>query len=296
MMFIHPGAGTVPRLGRLRRHRDRAVADRGLARGARRCATACRFAWLAVAVALGVAVPSLQWLLVHADTVRAGTRARVRDRAARAPGRAARHHLGFPRASAATGSSAYAEAEEALSHAAETSPSPRILHEWALRRGDGRPRPRRAGACPERPRQQDGLGGLTAASMSLRRAEASAQQPSSAATRQHRRQRIWTTSPATKRAGRQPRQSAGALSRAPARLLAISPVTICNQCARSGPPGIYLTILRRFCSRFVLYDSMRTRARQTVADWPNLIGRARIFGARRVARNAAGICERRKTR
>ena len=90
-----------------------------------------RFAWLAVAVTLGVAVPSLQWLLVHSDSVRG--LARVRAFVTEPPER--------PDAQRGTTwdflgirsyrLERYPEAEEALSHAAETSPSPRILHEWA---------------------------------------------------------------------------------------------------------------------------------------------------------------------
>jgi len=90
-----------------------------------------RFAWLAVAVALGVAVPSLQWLVVHTDTVRG--LARVRAFVTEPPER--------PEAQRGTtwdylGIRSYrldrfADAEEALSHAAETAPSPRILLEWA---------------------------------------------------------------------------------------------------------------------------------------------------------------------
>jgi hypothetical protein len=36
-----------------------------------------RFGWLAVAVALGVAVPAVQWLIVHADTHRGLARVRA---------------------------------------------------------------------------------------------------------------------------------------------------------------------------------------------------------------------------
>lgn len=90
-----------------------------------------RFAWLAVAVALGVMVPSLQWLVVHADTVRG--LARVRAFVTEPPERPETQRgttwdfLGIRNYRLER----YAEAEEAFSHAVETSPSPRILHEWA---------------------------------------------------------------------------------------------------------------------------------------------------------------------
>jgi len=90
-----------------------------------------RFAWLAVAVMLGAAVPSLQWLLVHTDTVRglARVRAFVTEPPERTPTQRGTtwDFLGIR----SIRLERYAEAEEALSHAAETSPSPRILHEWA---------------------------------------------------------------------------------------------------------------------------------------------------------------------
>jgi tetratricopeptide (TPR) repeat protein len=91
-----------------------------------------RFAWLAVAVALGVAVPAAQWLIVHTDTVR-GLK-RVRAFVTEPP----------PRPDAQRGTTwdylgirnfrleRYPEAQEAFARAAETSPSPRILQEWAL--------------------------------------------------------------------------------------------------------------------------------------------------------------------
>jgi hypothetical protein len=90
-----------------------------------------RFAWLAVAVTLGVAVPSLQWLLVHADSVRGLTRVRafVTEPPLRTDAQRGTtwDFLGIR----SYRLERYPEAEEALSHAAETSPSPRILHEWA---------------------------------------------------------------------------------------------------------------------------------------------------------------------
>jgi hypothetical protein len=90
-----------------------------------------RFAWLAVAVTLGVAVPSLQWLLVHSDSVRGLKRVRafVTEPPVRPPAQRGTtwDFLGIR----SYRLERYAEAEEALSHAAETSPSPRILHEWA---------------------------------------------------------------------------------------------------------------------------------------------------------------------
>jgi hypothetical protein len=91
-----------------------------------------RFAWLAVAVTLGVAVPSLQWLIVHTDTVRG--LARVRAFVTESPQRPAPQrgttwdYLGIR----SFRLDRFADAQEAFAHAAETSPSPRILQEWGL--------------------------------------------------------------------------------------------------------------------------------------------------------------------
>jgi hypothetical protein len=91
-----------------------------------------RVAWLAVAVTLGVAVPAVQWLTVHADTVRGP--ARVRAFLLEPPPRPASQrgttwdYLGIR----SYRLERYADAQEAFAHAAEASPSPRILQEWAM--------------------------------------------------------------------------------------------------------------------------------------------------------------------
>jgi hypothetical protein len=91
-----------------------------------------RFAWLAVAATLGVVVPAVQWLIVHADTDRG--LARVRAFVLEPPARPASQrgttwdYLGIR----SYRLERYADAEEAFAHAAETSPSPRILQEWGL--------------------------------------------------------------------------------------------------------------------------------------------------------------------
>jgi Flp pilus assembly protein TadD len=91
-----------------------------------------RFAWLAVAVTLGVAVSAIQWLVVHTDTVRGLSRVRafVTEPPVRPPEQRGTtwDYLGIR----SFRLERYPEAKEAFAHAAETSPSPRILHEWAL--------------------------------------------------------------------------------------------------------------------------------------------------------------------
>jgi len=91
-----------------------------------------RFAWLAVAVALGVAAPAIQWLAVHTDTVRglARVRAFVTDPPERPPAQRGTtwDFLGIR----SYRLDRFPEAQAAFARAAETSPSPRILHEWAL--------------------------------------------------------------------------------------------------------------------------------------------------------------------
>jgi tetratricopeptide (TPR) repeat protein len=91
-----------------------------------------RFAWLAVAVTLGVAVPAIQWLVVHTDTVRglARVRAFVTEPPVRPPAQRGTtwDYLGIR----SYRLDRFTEAQDAFARAAETSPSPRILHEWAL--------------------------------------------------------------------------------------------------------------------------------------------------------------------
>jgi len=91
-----------------------------------------RFGWLAVAVALGVAMPAVQWLVVHTDTVHglARVRAFVTEPPERPPAQRGTtwdylgiRHYRLDR---------FPEAQAAFARAAETSPSPRILHEWAI--------------------------------------------------------------------------------------------------------------------------------------------------------------------
>jgi tetratricopeptide (TPR) repeat protein len=91
-----------------------------------------RFAWLAVAVSLGVAMPALQWLIVHTDTDRG--LARVRAFVLEPPLRPAPQrgttwdYLGIR----SYRLDRFDDAQAAFARAAETSPSPRILQEWAL--------------------------------------------------------------------------------------------------------------------------------------------------------------------
>lgn len=91
-----------------------------------------RFAWLAVTVALGVAIPALQWLVVHHDTDRGLERVRafVLEPPLRpAPERGTTwDYLGIRTFRLER----FGDAQEAFGRAAETSPSPRILQEWAL--------------------------------------------------------------------------------------------------------------------------------------------------------------------
>ena len=131
-----------------------------------------RYAWLAVAATLGVAVPSLEWLLVHTDTVRglARVRAFVTEPPERPPAQRGTtwDYLGIR----SYRLERYAEAEEALSHAAETSPSPRILHEWAYAAAMAGHDRAAQGAyqrlLAKDPGNQLGWMGLAAASMRLR--------------------------------------------------------------------------------------------------------------------------------
>jgi hypothetical protein len=102
--------------------------------------------WLAVAVAAGVAMPTVQWLEAQRDLGRG--LARVRAFVVEPPRRTdeergktwdflgIRHvRLGNDAASAHRDDEAhreYLQAADALAHAAETAPSPRILQEWGL--------------------------------------------------------------------------------------------------------------------------------------------------------------------
>jgi hypothetical protein len=131
-----------------------------------------RFAWIAVAVALGVAVPAVQWLVVHADIDRG--LARVRAFVLEPPPRPGVQrgttwdYLGIRNYRLGR----YAEAQEALARAVETTPSPRVLHEWALAAtmaGDLRTAQRAYQLMlGRRPESAEGWLGLLAVSMRLR--------------------------------------------------------------------------------------------------------------------------------
>jgi hypothetical protein len=102
--------------------------------------------WLGVAVLAGVAPPTLQWLEAQRDLNRGLTRVRAfvtepprrtdEERGTTWDFLGIRHvRLGNDAASAHLDDQAhgdYVQAAEALSHAAETVPSPRILQEWGL--------------------------------------------------------------------------------------------------------------------------------------------------------------------
>ncbi len=88
--------------------------------------------WIAVAVALGVAAPAVQWLLLPTDLERGFQRAHafVSEPPRRGDGERAEtwdflglRYLYLER---------WAEARNAFEHAAETAPSPRILKQWAI--------------------------------------------------------------------------------------------------------------------------------------------------------------------
>ena len=88
--------------------------------------------WLAAAVSLGAAAPAVEWLAHNADQERGFVRVRallteppVRERSERGN---TWDYLGIRYFRLER----WDQAAEALSHAAETSPSPRILQEWAL--------------------------------------------------------------------------------------------------------------------------------------------------------------------
>jgi hypothetical protein len=91
-----------------------------------------RSAWLALAIVLGVAVPAVQWLLVHGDSRRGLER--VRAFVTEPPTRTPRErgmtwdYLGIR----SYRLERYPEAQAAFARAVETSPSPRILQEWAV--------------------------------------------------------------------------------------------------------------------------------------------------------------------
>ncbi|MBI1797527.1 MAG: hypothetical protein HYR74_10800, partial [Candidatus Eisenbacteria bacterium] len=91
-----------------------------------------RFAWLAVAVVLGVASPAVQWLLVHADATRGLERVRafVTEPPPRTPAERGTtwDYLGIRNYRLER----YAEGVAAFTRAVETEPSPRILQEWAV--------------------------------------------------------------------------------------------------------------------------------------------------------------------
>ncbi|OGF16614.1 MAG: hypothetical protein A2W00_02150 [Candidatus Eisenbacteria bacterium RBG_16_71_46] len=91
-----------------------------------------RFAWLGIAAALGAAAPTMQWLIFHADVDRG--LARVEAFVSEPPRRTGSERgqafdfLGIRNFRLER----FEASAEALTRAAETSPSPRVLHEWAL--------------------------------------------------------------------------------------------------------------------------------------------------------------------
>jgi hypothetical protein len=93
---------------------------------------ASRHAWVGVAVTLAVAMPAVQWLLAHVETTRgiARVRAFVTEPPLRAPPE--RGHTWDFIGIRNYRLERYAEAQAAFARAAETSPSPRILQEWAV--------------------------------------------------------------------------------------------------------------------------------------------------------------------
>jgi tetratricopeptide (TPR) repeat protein len=93
---------------------------------------ATRRAWVGVAVALGVAMPAFQWLFAHVETTRgiARVRAFVTEPPLRSPPE--RGHTWDYIGIRSYRLERYAEAQAAFARAVETSPSPRILQEWAV--------------------------------------------------------------------------------------------------------------------------------------------------------------------
>jgi hypothetical protein len=91
-----------------------------------------RHGWVTAAVVLGVAVPAIQWLMIHADT--ASGLERVRAFVTEPPLRPEAQrgvtwdYLGIRNYRLER----YPEAQDAFAHAAELAPSPRILQQWAL--------------------------------------------------------------------------------------------------------------------------------------------------------------------
>jgi len=91
-----------------------------------------RHAWLGVAVTLGLAIPAIQWLAIHAETRRG--QARVAAFVLEPPRRTDAErgktwdYLGIVSYRAER----WEDAAEAFAKAAETAPSPRILLEWAM--------------------------------------------------------------------------------------------------------------------------------------------------------------------
>jgi hypothetical protein len=95
-------------------------------------AAAPSWRWLSLAAALAAAAPSLQWLAIQADVDRGLERveAYLEEPPPRAPAERGRiwDFLGIRNAQLGR----WDASAEALAHAAETSPSPRILLQWAL--------------------------------------------------------------------------------------------------------------------------------------------------------------------
>lgn len=87
--------------------------------------------WVGVAVALAVAVPSVQWIALHSDLDRglARVRAFIEEAPERTPAQRGYtwDYLGIRNFRL----DRYAASADAFAHAAETAPSPRILQQWA---------------------------------------------------------------------------------------------------------------------------------------------------------------------
>jgi tetratricopeptide (TPR) repeat protein len=130
MPFIHPAHGLV------RDWDDFAAGGLAVsllaAWALARCVRAPRHHWLAVPLTLAALVPALQWLAHNADVDRgfARVRALVLEPPARAPAERGTtwDFLGIR----SFRLERWDDAAEAFARAAETSPSPRILQEWAL--------------------------------------------------------------------------------------------------------------------------------------------------------------------
>ncbi len=131
MPFIHPGQGYY------RDWDDFAAAGMTMSLVtawlvARTLERSPRFAWLAVAAVLGVAAPSLQWLVHQSDVDRGIERVAtfLRERPPRTESERARawDYLGWRK----TDLGRYDEAAQAFAQLAAVQPSPRVMRQWAI--------------------------------------------------------------------------------------------------------------------------------------------------------------------